>query len=278
MRIHTTAALLIAVPVLVIASASAERYETGQAPLRVDKVTISTPTTLKEIDTDKAQPSRLAWSPDGSQLYVQTFEGTFLELNQGKATKVRHYVFSASDGTKKDGSAEPDWAREYWSVKSGQASPDNAAFKIDVKTAEEVKQTTAAPMGGDLAKGGTVGDSGGAAGGAGTGDVSAAAFGRQRSMIYSMLLKGETIGRFENTVLVPGLTYGWGPKGTNAIAFASQNSGRVVVMDGEGAKKEIGGTKDAVLPAWSPDGKKVAWLQKDGKKKFLLQAAAVSGS
>lgn len=267
-NIRLAGALLVTLPALVVA----------QAPLRVDTVTISAPTTLKEIDTGNAQPSRLAWSPDGSQLYVQTFEGTWLELNQGQGRKIRHYVFSAADGGKKDVSAEPDWARQYWSVKSGQASPGSAAFKIDLKQQEELTKTTSAPMGGDLAKGGTVGDPDRGASGAGAGDVSAAAFGSQRVMVRTMVLKGGTIGRFENSVIVPGLTYGWGPKGTASIAFSAQKNGRVVLMDDQGRKKEIGGTKDAVLPAWSEDGKKVAWLQKDGKKKFLLQAAVVSGS
>jgi hypothetical protein len=62
-------------------------------------LTISPPTTLKEIDTDKAQPSRMAWSPDGSER-TQTFEGTFLELNQGRGTRMRHYVIAATDGAK----------------------------------------------------------------------------------------------------------------------------------------------------------------------------------
>lgn len=266
MQIRTLAALLVAVPALVSA----------QAAFRLDAITISQPTMLKEIDTDKAQPSRLAWSPDGTQLYVQTFEGTFLELNQGKGKKIRHSVYSIADGKKEDVSAEPDWARQYWAAKSDRAAVDSPAFKIELKESERVEKTTAVPRGGELARGGGAG--GEDSRGAGTDDGSlSAAFNNQRIKVLSMILKGETIGKFENSVIVPGLTYGWGPKGTKAIAFAAQN-GRVVIMDEQGTKKEIAGTKDAWLPAWSPDGKTIAWLQKDGRKKYLLQVATVSGS
>ena len=37
-------------------------------------------------------------------------------------------------------------------------------------------------------------------------------------------------------------------------------------------------TKDAMLPAWSQDATKLAWLQKDGRKKYQLYVATVSES
>jgi hypothetical protein len=49
-------------------------------------------------------------------------------------------------------------------------------------------------------------------------------------------------------------------------------------MDQQGVRKEIDGSSEAVLPAWSPDGSRIAWLQRDGRKKFVLQASNVSVS
>jgi len=275
MRFITIAASIVIVPAQLVGSASADfiRGAGRGQPLRVDTLTISTPARLREIETNKAQPSRLAWSPDGSQLYVQTLEGNFADLAKGLTVKLRHYVVSAADGASHEPQVEPDWAREYWTGKSEQTSPDGPPWKVELKSEERIENTTSVPRGGDLAKGGTTVGTG-----AGTDDAAAAIFNRQVVRTHRMLLRGEVVGKFENTVIVPGLTFGWGPPGTRAIAFVAQRGGRVVLMDQRGKKKEIKGTKDAVLPAWSPDAKRVAWLQKHGNGKFLLQVSTVSGS
>jgi WD40-like Beta Propeller Repeat len=266
--IRIATALLVATPAMLPA----------QGPLRVADLKISDPTRIVELDMDKlkGQPFRLAWSPDGSQFYVQTLEGTYADANTGRSNaKMRHYLFSSTPGgSKKDLQGPPDWFAEYWNAKNGQYPPGAPSLRIDVKTEQRKKSTTAAPMGGDLAKGGLV------AGDAGTsaGDVSAAAAATQMVAVNTMVYKGEKIGEFVNSVIVPGLTYGWGPKGTNVLAFAEVNSGKVVIIDEQGKKLAIDGSKDAVLPAWSSDGTRLAWLQKDGKKKFPLFVATVSGS
>ena len=244
----------------------------AQAPLRVQGLTVSEPATVATLDMGKlkGEPSRLAWSPDGSELYVQTREGA---PNQANA-KLRHYVFTASNGSKRDVDAEPKWASEYWTVKSAQASPDDPRLKIELKTERRRQQTTSVPMGGDMARGGAST----AETGTSAGDASAAAYASQAATVHSMLLKGSTIGEFVNSVIVPGLTFGWAPKGTKAIAFADPKDGRVVVMDAEGAKREIEESQDAILPAWSQTGGKIAWLQQDGRRKFVLRVAGVSTS
>ena len=93
-----------------------------------------------------------------------------------------------------------------------------------------------------------------------------------------MLLKGETVGEFINSVIVPGLTFGWGPKGSKTIAFAQQKTGRLVIMNEQGMRQEVAGSQNALLPAWSPSGDRLAWLEKDGRRKFRLQVARVSAS
>jgi len=241
----------------------------AQGPLKIDSVNFSATATITEIDTDKlkGQPARLAWSPDGAQLYLQMLEGNFGQAG----APVRHYTFSTENGRKQDLKAEPEWASAYWTVKSAQASPDGPPLKVDLKSETRTAQSVSSPMGGDLARGG-----GSVNPGVGAGDAVSAAYNRQPIPVHSMLVRGELVGEFVNSVIVPGLTFGWGPAGTKVMAYVAKN-GRVVVMDDQGTKKEIAGTKDAVLPAWSPDATRLAWLQKDGRKKFVLQVARVSG-
>ena len=242
----------------------------AQSPRQVDAVSFAEARTIAQLDMGKlkGEPSKLAWSADGSQFYVQTLEGGFGRPD----AKLRHYIFNAATGEKQDAKSEPEWAAEYWAAKSAQASPDDRTFKIEAKTEQRTQRTTSAPMGGDLARGGAVtGETGSS-----TGEGVAAAYSGAGVTVNLMVLKGETIGEFVNSVLVPGLTFGWGPKGTRLIAFAAPKTGRVTVMDSQGGRKEVAGSKDAILPAWSPDGRQLAWLQKDGRKKFALHVANVT--
>jgi hypothetical protein len=260
MRTRLTTAALLLFPSVVAA----------QSPVRADAVKLSPPAAIGEIDTDKmkGQPARLSWSSDGSQLYLQMLEGEF-----GMPPKqLHHHTLSAADGKRRSVDAEPEWASEYWTAKSGQTSPDGPPLKIELKDEVKTEKTTSTPMGGDLARGGAGGSTGSS-----SGDVLSAAYNQQQIRVITTLLLGTAVGSFEGTVLIPGRTFGWGPKGSRAITYADPKSGRVMVMDDRGQKAEVPGSKDAVLPAWSPDGTRIAWLQKDGKKKYVLQVARVEG-
>lgn len=239
-----------------------------QAPVRVDRTNVSAPQQLAVLDTGKlkGEPVRLAWSPDGTQVYVQTSDRTSAQ----PAGPAHHYLFSTANGAKQDVPAEPAWAVAYWTDKSAQTAPDDRAFKIDLKTEERQERTTASPMGGDLARGGVEADTRSSGGDAGIAGY------REPVTVHMMVLKGKTIGEFVNAAIVPGRTFGWGPPGSKAIAYTAVKSGRVVLMDAEGAVREVDGSKDAILPAWSPDGTRLAWLEKDGRKKFVLKIAHVT--
>lgn len=239
----------------------------AQGPRPATTMRFDDPVTLATIADDvKGQPSRLAWSPDGTELYFQTLEGAFGQKNP----VLHHYVISTADGARRDVPVEPEWALEYWTVKSAQMSPDDPSFKIDVKSEKRNESTTAVPRGGDLARGGVGGGSGTT-----SDDATSAAFNTQAVFLNTMLLKGETVGTFDNTVIVPGLTFGWGAPGSKLIAYAAKN-GRIVVMDASGQKQTVEGTDDALLPAWSPDGARLAWLEKDGRRSFVLKVAHVT--
>ena len=253
-----SAALLLVVPAL----------SAAQSPMKVGGITFGEAATVAEIDRDqlKGQASRLAWSPDGTELYIQIMDGEF-----GKpGARISHHVVKAEEGSKREVQIEPEWASAYWTAKSGQASPDGADFKVDLRSEMRTEKTVSAPMGGDLAKGGVGGSTGSSAG-----DAVAAAYNQASVPVHTMRLAGETVGEFVNSVIVPGLTFGWGPKGSKVIAYSAQKSGRVTIMDAKGRKQELGGSKDAILPAWSPDGSRLAWLQKDGKKKYELKIAKI---
>lgn len=262
MHIRIATAALVALPWIVAA----------QSPVQVATLKLSQPSKTADLDMDKlkGQPSRLAWSTDGTHLYVQTMEGSFGQPGQ----KLRHYTIAAADGSRQDLQAEPDWASAYWTEKSGQTSPDGPPLKIDLKSEIRTEKGVSTPMGGALARGGTGGETG-----TGAGEAIGAAYNQQAIPVNTMLLGGSIVGEFVNSVIVPGLTFGWGPKGSKVIAFAESKSGRVLVMDERGEKREVPASKDAILPAWSADGTRIAWLQREGKKKFTLQVARVeSGS
>ena len=259
-----TARALGAAVLLVAASA----LLTASDQTRVATLTASAPVTLAAIDMSdvKGTPSRLSWSPDGSRLYFQTLEGAF---GKPDAT-LRHYLFSVATGARTTLDAEPDWATAYWTAKSWKMSPDPQPLEIELKSEQRLERTTSVPRGGDLARGGT---SAGMGSSAEEGVKAVNSF--QTVHSNSMWLHGQLIGLFENSVIVPGLTFGWGPPGSRVIAFAAQKSGRIVVMDELRRRKNVPGSKDGLLPAWSPDGARLAWLQKDGRRQFLLQISRI---
>jgi len=90
------------------------------------------------------------------------------------------------------------------------------------------------------------------------------------------MLLGQAVSEFVNEQPLPGLMFGWGPAGSGTIAFTDR-TGRLFLFDRNQHKAAVPRAKNAILPAWSTDGSRLAWAQKGSRKKFTLVVADVSG-
>ena len=235
------------------------------------QVKLSPPVEIAQVDLGKTGGtlvSELAWSADGNQLYLQTMT----EDKKALPKDIYHFVIPAEGGALQKVGGVPDWASAYWTWKSGQTAPDDAAFKIDISTEKKVASAVALPMGGDLAKGGV--DTGRS--GASADSITAAASASTNATVYTMHLKGEVIGEWTDHRITPGTTFGWGPAGTHLIAYTERQTGRLIIMDSSGAKQKIDDTHGVVAPAWSSDGTRLAYLESRGRNHYALIVTKVS--
>ena len=242
-------------------------------PVDATRVVVSAPATIVEIDAGKMKGDiiRLDWSADGTQFYVQT-----VEQDGHGGVRVRHFLLDLKGQQPRTTGDTPPWAQSYWLWKSAQTAPGIATLKIAIEQQQKRLTATATPAGGDLARGG--GDVGGGRGGGGgtsTGDAAGAAQQSQMVTIVTLKLKGEVVGEFINAPALPTTTLGWGPNGSGLIAYKTAD-GHLVIMDQQARKLEVPGAKDVSMPAWTMDGKRLAWLEKTGRTKFTLRIADVT--
>jgi len=227
-----------------------------------------TPKAVAEFEMSKLKGviRRLAWNADNTQLYLQT-----AELKTDALPKeLFHYTINAATGDLKQVDAEPAWAADYYNWKSWKSAPGDDAFLIELATEQRRNTATALPMGGDYARGGTTGDSSGSAGTISAESVAAVAQQSQSGTANMMRLKGQVVGEWLNQPIVPGQSFGWGPRGTGLIAYAEPNNRQLMVMDKSGSKQKVSDTKGVYVPSFSNDAKKLAWLEVRGKKAILV--------
>lgn len=230
---------------------------------------VSAPAQIGTVDAGKlkAEPTQLGWSPDGTKLFLQTAGRDKL----GMLVNPRFYLMSISDAKPEAADVPPAWAAEYWAWKSGQAAPGDPAFRIDFKEDYQTVTSTSSPMGGGLAKGGADATGGGTT----VEDVSVRAQQGQRLHVVVFTLKGETVGEFVGVQALPGYTFGWGPAAVGWMAYANK-AGRLALIDRDGQKQQVDATRNVILPAWSNDGSKIAFLQKNGKNKYDVFVVTVT--
>jgi hypothetical protein len=236
------------------------------APIDVSTLKVGPPAIAAELDLGKLKGElrEVAWSPDGDELYVQTVDGG------GPSRKLRHYTVLAAGGTPAPVDAAPQWAIDYWTVKSDRFAPGIGSLMIDFEQkAEKMKIGTGTGRPGEAATASPgVGSSIGV-------DIEKTAEGQYQNYARLVLL-GEIISEFVNEVPIPGLMFSWGPTGSGAIAYTDREAGHLMLLDQHKHKQTVSGVKDALLPAWSADGAKLAWVRKSGRKKYTLVWASVS--
>ena len=181
--------------------------------------------------------------------------------------KLRHYIVPIGGGAPKSVNDQPQWAKDYWTIKSDRFAPGQRSVMIEVEQKQEkLKVGTGS---------GRPGEQAGGSPGSTPVDIEKTAEGQWENMVRLKVF-GETVSEFVNSVPIPGLMFSWGPPGSGTIAYTERDGGRLILLDRNTHKQTVSGAKDALLPAWSTDGTRLAWVQKAGRKKYTLLWATVS--
>ena len=252
--------------VAAIVGASAQRMA---MPIDVSTLIIGAPATVAELDlgTLKGELRQVGWSSDDAELYVQTADG------DPQPPKLHHYtvpIAGVAPTAPRRIDAQPDWAKAYWLGKSDRTAPGVPALVIDVEQKlENMKYGTGSAGAADRSSSGL------GANNINAGDNMDKAAVSEKLNVVRLTLLGETVSEFVNERAIPGLMFGWGPRGTGVIAYTNRD-GQLKLLDQDSHKRTIAGAKDALLPAWSTEGDRLAWVQKSGRKKYTLMVAAVT--
>jgi len=247
---------------LFLAAIAGQLLPPTAAAFNVSAIEIGAPTAVAELDLGKLQGDlrQIGWSSDGAQLYVQTI------THANGAEIPLHYVLTLADRSMKKVLLQPDWAKEYWTFKSDRSAPGISSIVI------AVDQGMGSKGGGEL-----IGVGGGSRFEPTTMTPNNVQIngGTPGEPITRLLLYGQVVSEFVDQDFVPGQMFGWGPNGTGAIAFTDRN-GRLSLLDGNSHKQMLKGVKDAMLPAWSTDGKQLAYVQKTGRRKYSLVVVSLT--
>ena len=235
----------------------------AQGPLDVSSLTFGKPAIITEIDTGKIQgdPRRLAWAPDGTRLYLQVVEG------KAEAEKPHHFFVALEGGALTSVETQPSWAFDYWSVKQDRTAPGMPSLVIAVEQAVEESRKQGMGPSGALNR-----EAGSAA--AAVSDPKSLSDGTapssQVAHIVRLMVLGQEIAAFVNEPKpVPGMKFSWGPERSGALVFVGQK-GELIFFDQKKHKRQVPGVKDALLPAWSTDGQRLAYVQKTGRDTYAL--------
>jgi hypothetical protein len=222
---------------------------------------------IAEIDTDKVQgtPVGLAWRSDGT-IYLRI---------QGK-DKARHYQIATvpqpSLGQVDD---LPQWAATYWAWKSAIVAPGDPTMKLDVEQRTDKSRSVNVSSGGSLAGMSSAALPGSSGGEGVSSDVAAhAANTSVAANVVTLRFQGQVVGEWVNEPPQPGMRIGWAPAPMGLLAYCDEQ-GRLTIVDRDGRKLPVAGTKDTLLPAWSTDGRQIVYLQRQTNRLYSLVVATV---
>jgi hypothetical protein len=220
--------------------------------LDVSATVVSQP--AKVCDVDLAQLSgsvrRLSWNPNGTSLHLQTVDSS---------DHLYDYIIDLVTREIRLAFGEPAWADEYWMQKSALAAPGMPSLKLEV-TGNNRRTRPVLFTGGFANRGAQTPDP----------KNPVDAYEHEVTLRY----RGQEIGNWINGAPMAGDTFGWGPPGTGTLVF-SDSHGRLTLIDPAMRRRAVPGTKDAAFPAWSSDGARLAFLQKAGRRKYVLMTAGV---
>jgi hypothetical protein len=240
---------------IIAAVALAVAQAIGDSPVDVSALRVSAPTEICIVDLNalKGDLRQMSWSPDGRYLHLQTVEDD---------TIPHDFIISLDDRELSVAFGAPEWARAYWARKSSLVAPGLPELKLEVT--ETNRRTRPTPFTGGFANGG-----------AQTPDVKNPVDAYEAEVTLRFLRV--EIGNWINGAPMAGETFGWGPRGSGALAFVDR-AGRLSLIDQQKRRQAVAGVKGAAMPAWSDDGSRIALLQKSGRRRFSLLVANVSGA
>jgi hypothetical protein len=257
---------------LLVAVALAGQPSAARQPPDVDRLDLSAPVALVSVDAEQAPgyPVRLAWSLDGRSLYLQ-----LVKRDRWGNERVWHFEIELPGRQFRPLEREPAWVARYWAGKSALSVPGDIGFAISLETRVERRTATGSGAGGAIGQnsgdpygpGAELGPQGQA--------ILQSALQAQNVTTTTLKLKGQLLAQFINTPVVPGLTYGWAPGGTAVIAYSSSKR-RLVIMNSKGRRRDVAGTKDVLLPAWSEDGSRLAWVERSRQGALVVKTLDIA--
>lgn len=231
-------------------------------PVDVSTLIAGPPATVAQFDLGKlkGEPRQLSWSPDLSQLYLQTVEG------KAPAETLHHYLVTVAGGALTPVDGVPGWAIEYWNVKQDRVAPGIPSLEIQIEQTIETLHTGVAQAGvldRQSSPTGVVGSN------PSPESLANGQHGNSQANVVRLRLVGEAIAVWINERPIPGARFGWGPTGTGSLVYIDAQ-GSLVLFDRLKHRQTIKGVKDTLLPAWSADGSRLAYVQRLGKKRIAI--------